>query len=436
MDAGTENAGWPRRLFLRDIGHRLTSDASRATASAVIASLVGQLAQLVSGVASARLLGADLRGQLALLTMIPGVASQVAHLGVPSAVAFFTARQPDQYRSIGRSGIRAALPSSIAGGVAAVAIVLALGLARSVGFPVIILIGTFALVPLYIGQLVALASFQGRRLFLPLNVQRVLPLILNATMLVLLLWSGFRSVAFALVILLASQIVGTVLSIRSAGLARSADGQRADPNAILSFGLRGLPSTLSPVETFRADQFIVGIFFGTTALGYYAAATAFSVFPRLVAQSIGIAAFPYVASKGTAAGMARTAWSFILATLVIVAVITIGLELTISPLTELLFGREFLPAIGIGRLLLVAAAFMSCRRLVADCSRAIGRPDLDSISEVSSWPVLVGGLFVLAPAYGPLGVAAVMAAAYAVAMAVALALLAWALHPRRARLIS
>jgi enterobacterial common antigen flippase len=413
---------------LKAFRERATSGASRATISAVSASLFGQVAQLVSGVASARLLGAEGRGELALLSMIPAVASQVAHLGVPSAVAFFTARDPDAFRTIARSGIRASLVSSFAGGLVSAAIVVVLGIAGANDVTLVVLAATTAIVPLYVVQLVALASFQGRRLFLKLNVQRILPLILNASGLVVLLAFGFRSVALAIVILFASQAFATIVSITSAGLTIPADDPPREPGTLLRFGLRGLPSTLSPIETFRADQFIVGIFFGTTALGYYAAATAFSVFPRLVAQAVGVAAFPYVASRQTTGEMARTAWSFILATLAIVAAITLILELSLPSLTELFFGREFLPAVGIGRLLLVGAAFMSSRRMIADCSRAIGRPELDSLSEVSSWPVLLGGFLVLAPTFGTLGVAGVLVAAYTVATAVAVALLAWALR--------
>ncbi|HEX3287760.1 MAG TPA: oligosaccharide flippase family protein [Mycobacterium sp.] len=403
---------------------RLGSVGSRNTLGTVGASLIGQIAQLVSGVASARLLGPTLRGDLAFLSIVPNVAAQVAHLGVPSAVAYFTARRPRDYSGIAKAGIRLTFIPALAGGLGSSLIVALTGYAGT-DWPIIILI-TSAFVPTSVIQLVALSSLNGRQRFLAFNVQRVLPIVLNATALAALLVLHIPSVVLALVALLVSQAVSTAASLVST---RAVEGDLStdERGVLLRFGLKSLPATWSPVETFRLDQFVVGIGLGTPTLGFYAAAAAFSVLPRLISQAVAMAGYPMIVAQKTNADMTRTALLVITSASALVIIITVSLEVMLPQITEVFFGTAFLPAVDVARILLPAAAFMSFRRVMAESSRALGRPELDSLSEVSSWPVLAAALLVLTPLLGAVGVALSILLAYVTATMIAALLLGRAL---------
>jgi O-antigen/teichoic acid export membrane protein len=361
---------------------------------------------------------------LAFLSIVPNVAAQVAHLGVPSAVAYFTARRPRDYSGIAKAGIRLTFIPALAGGLGSSLIVALTGYAGT-DWPIIILI-TSAFVPTSVIQLVALSSLNGRQRFLAFNVQRVLPIVLNATALAALLVLHIPSVVLALVALLVSQAVSTAASLVST---RAVEGDLStdERGVLLRFGLKSLPATWSPVETFRLDQFVVGIGLGTPTLGFYAAAAAFSVLPRLISQAVAMAGYPMIVAQKTNADMTRTALLVITSASALVIIITVSLEVMLPQITEVFFGTAFLPAVDVARILLPAAAFMSFRRVMAESSRALGRPELDSLSEVSSWPVLAAALLVLTPLLGAAGVALSILLAYVTATMIAALLLGRAL---------
>ena len=84
---------------------------------------------------------------------------------------------------------------------------------------------------------------------------------------------------------------------RAALLAR---GGRAPPSTgafCVSFGLRGLLSSLSAVDVLRPDQVVLALFLSPSALGLYVVGLAFTNLPYFIAKSVGLITFPWVASR-------------------------------------------------------------------------------------------------------------------------------------------
>ncbi len=80
-----------------------------------------------------------------------------------------------------------------------------------------------------------------------------------------------------------------------------------------------------------------------------------------------------------------------IATALIVA--TVGLlELSLPFLIELFFGSEFLGAVPIGRILLVAGAALALKRLFTSLARGFGRPGYGSLAEVVNLVGFLGAL--------------------------------------------
>jgi O-antigen/teichoic acid export membrane protein len=178
-----------------------------------------------------------------------------------------------------------------------------------------------------------------------------------------------------------------------------------DSRRILGFGLRGVIGSTSTITDVRADQLLVGALMDTRALGIYVAAIAFSNLPRFVAQSFGSVAFPRIASaQGEAARWAetvRSARNGILA----IAAFSAALLLALPVLVPLLFGDEFRDAIGVGRILLVGAFFLSTHRLLTELARGLGHPGYGSITEVVNGVVFLLGVLVFATPASENGIA-------------------------------
>ncbi len=179
---------------------------------------------------------------------------------------------------------------------------------------------------------------------------------------------------------------------------------------------------------------LVGAVLPAASLGYYSVATAFSVLPRLITQSLGLIAATEVA-VGTENERRASARGFLLTAVLLIIVIVTAVEVLLPWLIPFLFGDAFRPALACARLLLLAAAALGLRRFVTDLVRGLGRPGVESIAEIASWPVLVVGVVMVVGSGwlggGIEGVASVVLAATVVSLIVALAYLARAARPSR-----
>ena len=184
----------------------------------------------------------------------------------------------------------------------------------------------------------------------------------------------------------------------------------------MRFGLKALLGTLSPVDTIRLDQAVVGLFLNPVALGLYVVAQAFTNLPRVVATSIGVVAYPHVAAEAERDVARRAMWRFFALGVVTSALVVAGLEVMTGRLVTLFFGAEFSAAIPIAHILLLGTFFMAARRVLNDGVNGLGKPGLGTIAEVFSWIVLLPGLAIFLPRYGASGVALALAIAWAASL--------------------
>jgi O-antigen/teichoic acid export membrane protein len=194
---------------------------------------------------------------------------------------------------------------------------------------------------------------------------------------------------------------------------------------LVSFGLRALPGVSSPLETFRLDQAVVGLLLSPFDLGLYVVAIGFTVLPRLMAFSIGAAAYPRLAAIGDTAGARILARRAVWLTVGLCAGVVVPLVVSASFLVNLVFGEQFSGAIVVTQILLVGAFLAGVRRIVGDVSRGLGRPGVGSLGEVASWASAVPLVALLLPAYGLEGVAIALAAASGVSLVVVLGAARW-----------
>ena len=259
-------------------------------------------------------------------------------------------------------------------------------------------------VPGVITQKLGLAFLQGQQRFLPFNLLRNVQLVaygLAAAALVLVHEGDIVTVVT--VWALSTLIAGCVTLLYAVGTAHAAGAPETNFREIVRFGSKGLIGTLSPIETLRLDQIALALVAGPAALGFYVVGSAFSTLPRLVAQSVGIVAYPRI-SRMDHPDFGKIG-RIVLMVACLCGVIVIGLEAVADILVPWFFGGAYHDSIVVTRILLVAAFFMSLRRVLTDCTRGYGWPEIGSQAELVSSVLSVLMVLVLGSESGATGAA-------------------------------
>jgi O-antigen/teichoic acid export membrane protein/O-antigen ligase len=415
-------AGGGTSLRALALAHGIRVGRSALTGS-LAAAFASQLILVVSGIIAARMLGPRDRGYLALLVLIPLIVSQIGSLGLPAAVTYYVAAAPGQARTIVRRLTRPVL-QQIALMLLCQLAVNALFLAHEpdrvrTGAVIALSLTVFIFV-----QQLLLSLLQGLRLFVEFNILRVLPSAVYSVAIFVAFAAGTRSVLTVLVLLTASNGAVTILIGAAAvrGLRRTADGVRLSEvprvGDVYHFGLKGFLGSVSPVENLRLDQASIALFLNPVALGLYVVAQSFTNLPRFVAQSIGMIAYPTVASEPDRTSARRKMWRYtFLSALLSVGVVAV-LEAAATPLVRVLFGAAFVGAVDITRILLLGVVFLAARRTLTEAARGVNRPGAGSVAEAASWVALVILFGLLVPSMGAVGVAISLSAAWAFSLAV------------------
>lgn len=382
----------------------------------MLSALVMQSAVLVTGVLGARILGVEDRGRFALLTVVALATFHVSSGGLPLAVTYHLAAAPQKIRAAGLWCLRLWLVQSVFG----VSVLAAAYYALFRSSPDVVRVAALATlpaVPAALGFVYGGAVLQGVRRFVAFNITRPLPPILQAIVLCALFVFGggsLMSVSAAWVGATAASAVLVALVVARSVSSRLPDAEESLPKRELAaFGLRGFVGSSMPMENFRLDQLVVGLFLSPYALGLYAVAWSFMNLTRFVAEGIGAIAYPQVASTHASERRAVVA-RYIFLTAVATTATFCLLEIAVGRLIPFFFGEAFAPAVHVSRVLLIAALFLSYRRIVGECARGLGAPGAGSAGEAITVAVFVPLAWVLVPRFGLDGAAtAVIAGAAA-----------------------
>lgn len=403
---------------MRSLRSWLVIPARGAVAGSLASGLVGQLLLLVSGIVVARALGPTDRGYLALLVLLPAVLQHVGTLGLPLATTYFIARHEADEAAIRRAVALPAVGQTVVLVLVQAGVLLVLlegepDRVRTAG------VVSLALLPGALADMYGKALLQGQGRYRAFNILR------NATIVFYLAGIG------VLVALGAAELVGITIAWVVASLLSGAvtlgvalhDRPRHTPGPahvsrrrMFTFGIVGFLGSLSPVATFRLDQAVVGLLLSPEALGLYVAGLAFTNLPTVISRGVAMIALPQVARTSDEQRQADV-WRFVLVSSGLTGVIVVALELSAGVLVPLFFGADFEDAVGVTRILLVAAFFNGARRVLTDSVSGSGRPGLGSVAELVSWFVLVPLLVVLTPLWEANGVAAALAISSAVSLA-------------------
>jgi O-antigen/teichoic acid export membrane protein len=395
----------------RPLRGRLLTARNRSLGGSLIATGAVQVLLTVSGVFIARTLGPEDRGYLALLVVVSSICVLIGSAGLPTAVTYYVAQNRGHAAGIVRA---LALPAVIqVGGTVVFQLgVLFVLIPHDPQRVKVAALVSLLLVPGILTHSYGLAVLQGQERFRPFNILRVLPTVAYVSAVVAAVAFGVANLvvlmtAWAGALFLAGLIaLGVALrSLPSLGAATDSPSR----SQLVRFGAKSLVGSVSPIDSLRLDQALVGLLLSPVTLGLYVVAQAFTNLPRVVASSVGMIAYPHVASQTHAADARRALWRYFFLGLGLSALVIGGLEIVIGKLVVLFFGTEFQSATPIARVLLLATLFMAARRVLTDGVNGMGRPGLGTIGEIASWVFLLPTIALLLPRYGAVGVALALA---------------------------
>jgi len=386
----------------------------RTEITTLAAGLAGQAMLLVSGPLSARILGVTGRGYFALIVLFPTVLVVFGGLGLPLAVTYHVARRPGIAERLVRS-LRSAFLIQVAvlTAVDAVAVV-----ALSVGRPGVLRAGLAALpvVPAMLAHAYGLAVLQGQLSFARFNILRTGPPALYAIGLVpiFVLGDGDELLAVATCWSLAYAVSAALTVSKARRVANSFttrdDGQPLPGvNDMRRFGMRSVLGSVSPVEMLPIDQALVALVLSPTALGLYVTALALASLPRLVSHSVGVVAYPAVASQPNPTAAVRAALRYNVVNVALTVVAVVVLESVVGWALPLLFGADFRPAVPAARVAIVGGALFGLRRVLSDTLRGLGNGRSGSTAEVVTFVVFAVVLIPATQVGGIVGAATAVA---------------------------
>lgn len=407
--------------------HAISSPVRRATLATLAAGVFGQLTLLVSGIMSARILGAEGRGYFALYVLFPTVLVSIFGLGLPQALTFYISKNRALALPITRLVY---LPVGIQLLVIALLLNVVLRVYQYYEPRADQVIGylTICVVPGMLLQQYGQSVLQGIGRFRAFNITRLLMPSLYALMIVALYLKGdAQLIDVALIWVAATSIAAalTLIVVRHELRAKSNVFVETDLprlGSMMRFGLRGLVGNMSPVEVLRFDQLIAGIMLSPVALGLYVVAQAFTSLPRLIGQSVGMIVYPVIAAEQDRSNNMEKVWRVFWVVCGINAPVTILLIVLMPILVPLFFGPEFESSVVLAQILLVGALLYSVRRPLVEGGRGLGFPGISTCAELSVYPWLLISAFLIIPYFGVTGLAVTVSVAFGFALLVAVML--------------
>lgn len=397
-------------------GSQRTGAPRFATAAlTTLATRLGVAALSFAGVLIvARALGPEGRGEVALLTTIAMVSSQLARLGVDEANANIAGAEPERRRALASNSLLLAL--ALGGLCVGVLVPLTLAFPRLAGgLETVPLAIAFAAIPMLLLQAFLTFLIRAEYGFTVTNVAWVLgPL--GTVLVSALLWAlGLLTVTAAFAAWVGAHAVATLLL---AGYVAARLGGFGRPDArlasrTLGFGLKTHVGRVLLVGNYRVDQWFVGAIAGPRELGLYSVAVAWAEVLFYVPTVFVLVQRPYLVRSSASEAARRSSKVFragILATVPLVG----ALVLVATPLCSTIFGAEFSGAVDDLRVLALGAFGVVALQQLGNALTAQRMPGLASAAAGVAFAVTIALDVALIPPLGGLGAAIASSAAYSV----------------------
>ena len=307
---------------------------------------------LVGSIVTARWLGPEGRGILAIVSVVTGLALQFGSLGLHSGNAYFVAQDPRLARGVLGNASVLSLALGTGAGIAAIATFLAEP-RWFAGVPLVLVVVAAATLPFHFLNLFLQNALLGMHEVKAFNAFEAAGKVLTFAALVVylvvfdggpegtvVLFSSFAVISALAAVLYCRRRVPFRFSFDRALFAR-----------MIPFGLKSYMSCLLAYLVIRSDMLLVNYFLGTAAAGVYSIAAQVADNLLLIPATIGLILLPRIASEAPRNQSAVTARVTRHAALVMTVLCATAWVLA-GPVISLLYGPGFREAIPATRWLL------------------------------------------------------------------------------------
>lgn len=378
-----------------------------------------QVANIITGVLLAHMLGPAGKGALTAILLWPGLIVAILSLGIYDSVTYYAAVEESRGRQVVGAAILIALVQS-AIAVAAWLVILPLVLAHY-GAHIVTDGRIFSLwIPIYLVGVIAMGVLLGRMeigLYNGLRLGQTLLITFGLLMLAIL---QSRNLAIVLAVYLAATLVSAIVSV---GLVASRGGMGLPSDLgiikrLASFGMKSHIGTISGLANERADLAVIALFLPATALGFYSVAVTVTAPVLMLGSALASVAMPAVAAAASPSERHERAARFVRLTVALSFASALA-GVVLGPwLIVLFFGPAFAPAGVASQVLFAAAVPLSANRVLGAILKAHNQPLRSGLAELVALAATIACLTILLPIWGIVGAAVASGIAYVVSSAV------------------
>jgi O-antigen/teichoic acid export membrane protein len=372
---------------------------------------------LLTSVVLARALGAEGRGQLAVIMLLPVMLSIFLNLGVSSANVFYISSKRVSSTVALRTSIFLTLFLSLLGVSISVPLLLFKSDTLFPGAPLWILLFGMALFPIQLLDGFFVSIINGQQRFKEYAAISLLSPFLYLAALSVFVWMLDSGVIGAV----ASQLVVSLVSMTVLFFFfRKFFGQRCSKGEIVhyskrcfNYGGRAHLSNIMAFVNYRADLFILNLFLSSANLGIYAISVALAESLWLLSKGISTVLLPKLSELHNAEGKRKMLTPFIARWVFLLTFVAAVVAAIIIPYAiNLFYGAEFMPGVQTFRILLIGIVLGSFSRVLANDIAARDLPQYNFYASIAVVSVNVTMNFILIPKWGIIGAATATSFAY------------------------
>ena len=392
------------------------AEASVATAAkpshglrAVIQSIVSKAVilglQAATGIITARALGPAGRGELAAMILWPLFIASVTTLGVPSSLIYYLRHQPESKARLMTNGFVMATALGIV--AAAVAWLVLPWWLRQYSAPVITAAEWFLVtVPLCSVTLAGRAALEASHEFSSSNAIQILtPLATLAGLAIFLLIHHITAYTAAMSYIAASIPAFWLMAVRIRRIGMRVTKLRLDAmKMILGYGVRSYGIDVLGTLALQVDQVLVVSLLSPSAMGSYVVVLSLSRMLNLFQNSVVMVLFPKATGLEPESVVTMTGTAVRVSGLV-TAVCGVFVCLAGPFLLRLLYGAEYVSAVGALRILVVECVLSGAVFVLAQAFMALNRPGVVTILQALGLSLSIPMMLVLIPRFGIYGAA-------------------------------
>ncbi|MBB6023727.1 O-antigen/teichoic acid export membrane protein [Paenibacillus sp. JGP012] len=386
-------------------GHRPQSMIKTILMTSIINILIMGITTITS-ILTARVFGAEGKGELAAILFWPGFLTNLATLGLPTSLIYHIKKNKDLTPMYTGIGFMVQIPVSII-----IGIITWFGISSwlsnySADVIYIAKVYILSLTPVFLLAGVLAATAQGTEKFHIFNLARLFATLINLFGLLLLWLSGTLSLERAILVSFMSHAIVLVFycyTLRMHISTKMKEFQIRSKLYLFSFAGR-----VSGVELFNTlynqfDKIIILALLTPRDFGLYSVVYALSRMFNVIQTAIANVIFPKAAGLEKEKVFSLVGRSF-RSSMVLMIIIVIPSLFIGRYLMGLLYGKEFLEASFVFYLLSLECIVAGGAGILASSFNALGRPEVILVGQVSSVSVMIFLFFYITPTLGLNGV--------------------------------